>query len=765
MTDFRLEIAVAALAIGCAVPVVANGAPSAPFPPSTLGWVVVTNTSANTSIYDPAGPVAKVWDVSNPAGTPAPSVWTSISGFTPTSGGPNEWSGRNLGQVFGIAIDSDPSGPFIYVAATAIYGGSSELPIIGGGCTNELNCYPGYQSLSLSSTASSHPFDLSPPAGAFATDSSGNPMYGTIWRLSLNGGLSSGAGTYELVANIPSSRVSLGQIAYAPPPHDRFYVSNFDDGMIYSFTRPALNGAPVTVFPAIDKYDHGLNGRTAAGLNAVPDVSNELFTPYLRRVWGVQYNPAEDRLYYAVWNLDFRNQTSSEPNQIWSVALDTNGRPSPATAQKEFDIPAFPPGLPTTNNSGSPNVPYSQPVSDIAFNQTGDVMLLAERGERIGRNFYGGYDTSMPNGNSALPHNSRILRYRKTSAGWVRDTGTDFGQYAGDTANNAAITGYHYYHANSAGGVDFGYDYSKNSAGKNISLNPAVPDGWTWNTANSYVTLGSGKVYGAQGSRRPARDAGMNVLLASGDDVYYVDYDADLSTSPKTMVGDVEVHRVPVKGGGSILKICKIAGTGVNVGTPFTFQATGSSGQISVPAGPPPGGYCVVGPSYATNTSVTVQETGPSATVTNITVAPPQAANINLAQGSVQLTLGPGVTEVTYTDEIHSGYIEICKSGDVEGNFSYKVPGQTGLVTVPAGACSPALLVNSGQITIYEGATPGTVMLNCSTVPANALVSCNPSNWSATVNVAGGNISTQTIVYFVNGLSGLHQSKRSDRNR
>jgi hypothetical protein len=590
-------------------------------------------------------------------------------------------------------------------------------------------------------------------------------MYGAVWRLSLNVGLSSGSGTYELVANIPSSRVSLGQIAYAPPPYDRFYVSNFDDGMIYSFTRPPVNGAPVTTFAAIDKYDHGLNGRPAAGLSAVPDISNLLFTPYLRRIWGLQYNPGDNRLYYAVWNLDYRNKTSSEPNQIWSVALNTStGRPIASSARKEFDIPAFPPGLPSTYSSSSPKLPYSQPVSDIAFNQAGDVMLLAERGERIGRDFFGGYDTSV-NGNSTLPHDSRVLRYRKTSAGWVRDTGADFGQYAGDVVNNAAVTGYYDYHANSAGGVDFGYDYSKNTSGKNIVVDPTVPDGWTWNTANSYATLGAGLVYGAQGSRASVRDAGWNVVLASGDDFYYIDYDANLATAPKTMVGDVEVHRVPVKGGASILKLCKIAGTGVNVGTPFTFQASGSSGQISVPAGPPPGGYCVVGPSYATNTSVTVQETGPSATVTNITVAPPQAANINLANGTVQLTLGAGVTEVTYTDEIHSGYIEICKSGDVEGNFSYKVPGQTGLVTVPAGACSPALLVNSGQVTIHEGATPGTVMLGCSTVPANALVSCNPSNWSATVNVAGGNISTQTIVYFVNGPSGPSQSKRSDRNR
>jgi hypothetical protein len=171
--------AAAAVVIGCAASTGLNAATVAPFPPSTLGWVVVTNASGSTTTYNPAGPVAKVWDVSNPAGTPAPSVWTSISGFTPTSGGPNEWSGRNLGQVFGIAIDSDPAGPFIYVAATAIYGGSSELPIIGGGCANEANCYPGSQSLSLATTASSHPFDLSPPAGAFATDSSGNPH---VWR-------------------------------------------------------------------------------------------------------------------------------------------------------------------------------------------------------------------------------------------------------------------------------------------------------------------------------------------------------------------------------------------------------------------------------------------------------------------------------------------------------------------------------------------------------------------------------------------------------
>lgn len=123
------------------------------------------------------------------------------------------------------------------------------------------------------------------------------------------------------------------------------------------------------------------------------------------------------------------------------------------------------------------------------------------------------------------------------------------------------------------------------------------------------------------------------------------------------------------------LKVCKVAGPGVAVGTSFTFT-TGSS-KFTVPAGPAPGGTCAIGPSLPVGTNVTVTEAIPSGdAVSSITAAPPgQLVSENLAAGTVTVTIGSGVTEVTYTDYATMGYLEICKQGDLDtkGNFTFTV--------------------------------------------------------------------------------------------
>jgi hypothetical protein len=200
-----------------------------------------------------------------------------------------------------------------------------------------------------------------------------------------------------------------------------------------------------------------------------------------------------------------------------------------------------------------------------------------------------------------------------------------------------------------------------------------------------------------------------------------------------------------------LLKICKIAGPGITVGTPFDFNAGSSS--ITVPAGPAPGGTCVVGPSLPVGSAITVSEFVPSGvTVTNINVAPPsqQVGLPNLGGGSVNITMGTGVTEVTFTNNL-TGYIEICKKGDVKGNFSFTIsPGSIGPVVVPAGACSPAIQVIAGPVIVKEVPKPGSAMSGCSTWPASQQLGCNTSAGTSTVNVSPGNISTMTIAFIEN---------------
>jgi hypothetical protein len=203
-----------------------------------------------------------------------------------------------------------------------------------------------------------------------------------------------------------------------------------------------------------------------------------------------------------------------------------------------------------------------------------------------------------------------------------------------------------------------------------------------------------------------------------------------------------------------ILKICKIAGTGITVGTPFTFNAGGSN-TLTVPAGPAPGGTCMVGPSFPVGTNVTVTETIPAGdTVSNITVAPPSqlVGTPNLAGGSVNVAIGSGVTEVTFTDN-RTGFLEICKRGDVTGNFSFTVnPGGLGPFVVPAGACSPAIAVAAGPVTIHELQTNSSAnIVACSTLPAGQQGPCPPGAQTSTVNVVPGDVSTMTIAFITNG--------------
>ena len=200
-----------------------------------------------------------------------------------------------------------------------------------------------------------------------------------------------------------------------------------------------------------------------------------------------------------------------------------------------------------------------------------------------------------------------------------------------------------------------------------------------------------------------------------------------------------------------IVKVCKVGGPGIPVGTPFTFTA--GSNTFTVPTGPTPGGTCVVGPSFPVGTHVTVAETiPPGYTVSSITVAPQvrQDGTPNLAGGSVNVTVGSGVTEVTFTDK-RTGFLEICKNGDVQGNFNFTVnPGGLGPYVVPAGACSPAIEVAAGVVTIHELPTAGTGMSGCSTIPPGQQGACNLGAQTSTVTVDPGDVSTMTIAFVTN---------------
>lgn len=209
------------------------------------------------------------------------------------------------------------------------------------------------------------------------------------------------------------------------------------------------------------------------------------------------------------------------------------------------------------------------------------------------------------------------------------------------------------------------------------------------------------------------------------------------------------------------LKICKVAGFNIPVGTDFTFTYTaagGASGTVTVPAGPAPGGYCVVVGTFDVG-AYTVTETVPTGdTVTSISPVPGGGStNIAQAKYSGDLRLNQ-VSEITYTDADvpqgdSTGYLEICKqlqssSGSPPSTFDFTVDGQT--VAVPPGACSPAIEVVAGSVTVTEASYQDYVLASCSTIPASALQSCNTSGLTATVTVPAGTIPQETILTVTN---------------
>lgn len=197
------------------------------------------------------------------------------------------------------------------------------------------------------------------------------------------------------------------------------------------------------------------------------------------------------------------------------------------------------------------------------------------------------------------------------------------------------------------------------------------------------------------------------------------------------------------------LKVCKVAGPGVPVGTAFTFTAD-SAPPFTVVAGPGPGGFCTVGPTFPVGSVVTVTETMSNGNqVTGITVAP--SGFIVTSGNTATVQIGHGVTELTFTNK-RTGFIEICKRGGVPGaSYTFSLNnGSLGPFTVPAGSCSPAIEVPAGTVTVNEVLAQGVHLAGCSTLPAGMQLGCNAAAGISTVNVAPGDVSTQTIAFMTN---------------
>ena len=145
------------------------------------------------------------------------------------------------------------------------------------------------------------------------------------------------------------------------------------------------------------------------------------------------------------------------------------------------------------------------------------------------------------------------------------------------------------------------------------------------------------------------------------------------------------------------LKLCKIAGPGVQVGTPFNFTMPPSTATIPVEAGPlAEGGYCtIVAGTFPVGTSATITEAVPEGdSVPAITVngvSTPSTGCTPSAGGfpcSVSAAIGPGINEVSFTNSCFS-------------------PGSEGVVPCPAPRPGSALsnleIVNYSLVSQVRG--------------------------------------------------------------
>jgi hypothetical protein len=151
------------------------------------------------------------------------------------------------------------------------------------------------------------------------------------------------------------------------------------------------------------------------------------------------------------------------------------------------------------------------------------------------------------------------------------------------------------------------------------------------------------------------------------------------------------------------LKICKVAGQGVAVGTLFYFTATDGTTQRmdQVEAGPGPGGYCVVDGTWPVNDLVTITETNIPAgvSVSNITFNGGLAGACNPPASYCGAgTIISGINEATFTD------VSSVTQGSCQPSESLSVmvlPTGNGCTPPPSGSGCVAAFVPKGNWTVY----------------------------------------------------------------
>lgn len=494
---------------------------------------------ADKTYIDLAGPSARVIDLQTAGAPPQAQLLQAPKTFTVTA--------SQVGQVFGVALDN-ASPPNIYVAATSAYG----LPIV----------VPDVDGDKLPERVKQGAPNASFMPGLFGSaDQGGGP--GSIWRIDgVTGEVSLFANV--MLNNVANSGPALGGLAFDAASNSLF-VADRDTGMIHRFD---MNGAER------GRYDHGVQGRTAAGLPAVPfnpakrlditkpqfrsnDPATWAYAPPARRIFGLAVRAG--RLYYAV----------ADGLQIWSVTISATA--FGADARREITVP--------------PNVGATE-ISRITFDDRGR-MLLAERAAPTGAYEF-----------AALAQEGigRVLRYARVAS---PPSGAAIWQPVPD---QYAI-GFPLQMRNGNGGVAIGYGYDAQG-----NIDRASCGGFIWSTGEQLRVTADPALAAQLAQGGPAVVNGLqgnDVSLIVPANVpplksYFVDYD-DRFDDPDARghLGDIIILRSCGRAGlGGLQWYGGLAIPGFVVGGPILLPPPLPFCPLPGPTGCncPPGGSCVCPP-------------------------------------------------------------------------------------------------------------------------------------------------------------------------
>jgi uncharacterized repeat protein (TIGR01451 family) len=486
-----------------------------------------SKSAVDLTFINPDGPSARIVDIGRPG-----FVWDGRLLPTPRT---FDVFAKDVGQVFGVALDDQPA-PNIYLAATSAFG----LNLVGRGAGGQ----PERRKVGGPGTGWMK--------GQFGLDLQGDP--GSIYKVDGATGVVS-LFAKVMLDGVPNPGPALGNLAY-DAAHKQLFVSDLYTGMIHRFAIAdgSESGAP---------YDHGVTARGSANLAPMPfnpanrpniastsfnseNPDSWGFAPPERRVWGIAVKAG--RLFYSA-----RNGSAAEGPQIWSVGIAQDG--SFATdASLEIEVAAEP-------------GPY--PVSDIAFSQRG-AMILAQRAPIAASYDYSAF---------TKPGEPRVLRY------WLKDANDPPSPGLWKPMPEEYAVGFAGTYRNTDGGVALGYGY-----GPDGMINTGTCDAALWTTGQN---LRNNPALRSQ--LEPGGPLVVNGLQGSPADMvrsaneppavsYFIDYDDKFDDpSASGHMGSVRILATPCAG--------QVADSG------RSGYSSSSPPYVSGPQTPPPTTPGCVGPN------------------------------------------------------------------------------------------------------------------------------------------------------------------------